>query len=193
MRDYEVNITETLEKTVTIQAESIDEAEELVQQQYNKQEHILYAEDLKEVSIKSVEPTHLALLVCPMKKPELVTVGDTLESLQDYVGGDVEFYQPFNDSAVLLLNEEGKLRGLPLNRSIENDRGETLDIIAGNFLIINEVNDEFQSLTDKQIDTYKKKFDKGELFVNIGSQVITKKVELDKSMKDVIAMDKHQR
>ncbi len=45
MRKFEVAITETLRKTVTVKAKSLAEAEELVESQWNNSEHVLDAED----------------------------------------------------------------------------------------------------------------------------------------------------
>ena len=45
MKEYAVKITETLEKVVYVQAENPLEAEELVQEQYNRSEYILDADN----------------------------------------------------------------------------------------------------------------------------------------------------
>ena len=45
MKEYDVKITETLEKTVTVQAENRDAAEEQVKTAYYNSEHILDAEN----------------------------------------------------------------------------------------------------------------------------------------------------
>ena len=44
MKTYEVTITETLQKTVEIEAASREQAEELVEQKWNDSEYILDAE-----------------------------------------------------------------------------------------------------------------------------------------------------
>lgn len=45
MKEYDVKITETLEKTVTVQAESHDAAEEQVRAAYYNSEYILDSEN----------------------------------------------------------------------------------------------------------------------------------------------------
>ena len=45
MKEYAVKITETLEKVVYVQADNPLEAEELVQEQYNRSEYILDADN----------------------------------------------------------------------------------------------------------------------------------------------------
>lgn len=45
MKEYDVTITETLEKTVTVEAASKAEAEEMVRQQYYNSEYILDSEN----------------------------------------------------------------------------------------------------------------------------------------------------
>ena len=45
MKEYDIKITETLEKTVTVEAASGEEAEELVRQAYYGSEYILDSEN----------------------------------------------------------------------------------------------------------------------------------------------------
>lgn len=49
---YEVTITETLQRVVIVEAESRCEAEEIVQEQWNNEEHMLGAEDFVEVNFE---------------------------------------------------------------------------------------------------------------------------------------------
>lgn len=58
------------------------------------------------------------LLVEPNKYPKMVEIDDTLEAMQEVVGGDIEEYMPFEDEVAIICNEEGKLIGLPPNRAI---------------------------------------------------------------------------
>lgn len=44
----------------------------------------------------------------------ILTIPNELESFQKYVDGHIEAI-PFSDEAVLIINEEGKLRGMPFN------------------------------------------------------------------------------
>ena len=75
------------------------------------------------------------LLVEPGKCPKVIGIEDTLEAMQNIVGGDIEVYEPFDDEIAIVCNEEGKVKGLPLNRAIYSDRGELVDIIAGTFFV----------------------------------------------------------
>ena len=58
------------------------------------------------------------LLVEPNKYPKMIEIDDTLESMQEVVGGDIEEYMPFEDEVAIVCHEEGKLIGLPPNRAI---------------------------------------------------------------------------
>lgn len=60
-----------------------------------------------------------------------------------------------DDEVVIICNEEGKIQHLDFNRDIGHD------IIAGTFIIAGEdyENGEFKSLTDEQVEKYKKRFD----------------------------------
>lgn len=77
----------------------------------------------------------LVLLVEPGKCPKIVQIEDALKAMQCIVGGDIEVYRPFDDDVAIVCNEEGKVKGFPLNRAIYSDRGELVDIIAGAFFV----------------------------------------------------------
>lgn len=47
--------------------------------------------------------------------------GDTLESMQSLVEGDIEEYMPFEDEVAIICNDEGKMNGLPLNRAVYSE------------------------------------------------------------------------
>lgn len=81
------------------------------------------------------------LLVEPEKYPKEIVIDDSLEAMQEVVGGDIEEYMPYDDDVAIICNEEGKMRGLPLNRAVyvqDNDKKEMVDIICGKFFICYE-------------------------------------------------------
>ena len=95
------------------------------------------------------------LFVEPNKLPIKKTIDDTLKSMQELVGGRIEYVNlPDCEDVFIICNEEGKMLGLPLNREIGSD------IIAGNFFIVgnNEELGETCSLTQQQIDKYTEYF-----------------------------------
>lgn len=51
------------------------------------------------------------LLVEPNKYPKMIEIDDTLEAMQEVVGGDIEEYMPFEDEVAIICNEEGKVNG----------------------------------------------------------------------------------
>ena len=60
---------------------------------------------------------------------------------------------PYDDVVAIICNEEGKMRGLPLNRAVyvqDNDKKEMVDIICGKFFICYAPpeSESFQSLPD---------------------------------------------
>ena len=56
MREYDVTITETLRKTVTVEAESMAEAEQKVEGEWKNGDYILDADDFVGVEFESAEP-----------------------------------------------------------------------------------------------------------------------------------------
>lgn len=69
------------------------------------------------------------LCVKPGEKPERIEIESGLDALQRAVGGYIEAVYPYEDPVALIVNEEGKLNGLPLNRAL---RDEDNDIYAVN-------------------------------------------------------------
>ena len=75
------------------------------------------------------------ILIEPDKYPKVIEIEDTLEAMQETVGGYIEEYMPFDDEVAIVCNEEGKMNGAELNRAIYSNDKEILDIIAGKFFI----------------------------------------------------------
>lgn len=112
------------------------------------------------------------LLVEPEERPKVVEIGTGLEDLQHAVGGDIEVVYPFEDRVGLIVNEEGKLIGLPLNRALRDENGEVYDIIAGSFLVAGLTEDNFGSLTEEQIGKFEGLFHQPETFVKMGRSIM---------------------
>ncbi|MBO6310406.1 MAG: DUF3846 domain-containing protein [Oribacterium sp.] len=111
------------------------------------------------------------LLVEPDKPPQQVTIGNRLGDLQNAVGGVIEAVYPFDDPVALIVNEEGKLNGLPLNRALRDEEGNVVDIVAGSFLVAGLTEDSFGSLTKEQMAAYEEKFHDPEVFIRMGKDI----------------------
>lgn len=98
------------------------------------------------------------LLVEPGKKPEMIEIENKLEEMQKAVGGYIEIADFFGDGAIIICNEEGKLKGLPFNRLVFSDDNKLLAIIAGPMLIAGVKQDEIASLPPAMAEKYKTKF-----------------------------------
>ena len=61
------------------------------------------------------------LYVKPGEKPKRIEIENDLEALQRAVGGYIEAVYPYEDPVALIVNEEGKLNGLPLNRALRDE------------------------------------------------------------------------
>ena len=112
-----------------------------------------------------------------MKEPYVKEIDPGLRSLQAEVGGDIAASYPFDDPVGLVLNDEGKLIGLDLNRSLRDDRGEIYDIVAGTFLVVGLGPENFASLPPEMIQKYTVHFKRPELFASINGQIVSVPVE----------------
>lgn len=79
---------------------------------------------------------------------------------------------PFDDNVGLVVNEEGKIDGLPLNRALRDEDGEVYDILAGSFLVVGLTEDNFGSLTPDQLQHYEEAFHQPEAFIRMGRGII---------------------
>lgn len=94
------------------------------------------------------ENTIKVLKIEPGKMPYEKEMVNELEGIQAEVEGMFECVY-LDNNCIAVVNEEGKLNGMELNRRIGND------IIAGPFFICGDSDDgEFISLTDEQLDTF---------------------------------------
>lgn len=92
--------------------------------------------------------------VVPNEKPIVMNIGNNLQTYQNLVGGYIEVVYPFDDNAVLVCNDEGKFNGSAFNRYLMID-GRPYDAIMGAFFIIGDDGEgDFTSLTDEQIKKY---------------------------------------
>lgn len=91
------------------------------------------------------------LVVEPKKEPYEKIIDNTLEEKQKIVGGLIEFVE-LEETVDLICNDEGKINNLEMNRIITND------IICGTFIICGQKDGDSISLTDEEIEKYKKYF-----------------------------------
>ena len=123
-------------------------------------------------------PEKLTVLVVePMKEPYVKEIDPGLHALQAEVGGDIAASYPFDDPVGLVLNDEGKLIGLDLNRSLGDEHGEIYDIVAGTFLVVGLGSESFASLPPDMIQKYTEQFKRPELFASINGQIVSVPVE----------------
>ena len=95
---------------------------------------------------------------------------------------------PFEDNVGLVMNEEGKIEGLPLNRAIRDENGQITDVVAGSFLVVGLTEDSFGSLSPDQMKTFEDTFHQPEAFVKMGKGIMAVPIP-DNVVKE---MEKHR-
>ena len=93
------------------------------------------------------------VLVEPGKPARITDIPSDSQSLRAVVDGFIQTIYPWKDPVALVCNDEGKLRGLPLNRVLEG-----YDVIAGTFFICGLSKGSFTNLTDELAKKYQEKF-----------------------------------
>ena len=79
----------------------------------------------------------------PGKAPEIIEIENTLEALQEKVGGYIEVVT-MAKNARIICNEEGRLRGLPYNITFLGER------FVGPVLVVGTDGEEFCDLEDAE-------------------------------------------
>ena len=127
------------------------------------------------------------LLVEPEKYPKEIVIDDSLEAMQEVVGGDIEEYMPYDDDVAIICNADGKIERLTLNRAIRDKDGEIFEIIAGAFLIVGDdlESGEFKSLSEDDLKAYYKKFKLPEIFMMVNDRI--KAIPIHEKFHDVLS------
>lgn len=133
------------------------------------------AETLKEDKITVV-------LVEPGKYARVAEIATDLGSLQAAVGGNIETFYPYEEEVCLVVNDEGKINGMPLNRAIYDSEGKIMDIMAGPFFICDVSTPNFASLNKEQLERYGKQFYYPENFFRINDEIKALKYKPEKAM-----------
>lgn len=114
------------------------------------------------------------LMIKPNREPRPSTINDTLEALQHIVGGPIQVVYPFEEPVALVCNEEAKLTGLPPNRALHDETGAVYDIICGAFFLCAAPpeSENFESLTEEQMERYAKRFQRPEVFLRANDEIV---------------------
>ncbi len=169
----------TLAQELVAEREQLEGIRKQLDAAQPNQDYVLDSGDFTGVDFKTVGEHELAetrtmdvLLVQPNAYLKKISVGTELEDLQAMVGGDIEVTYPFEDEVAIILNESGKINGLPLNRAIYTEDGDMQDIYAGDFLVVGLTEDDFGSLTSEQMQKFEEQFHQPQMFVRMGRSIM---------------------
>ena len=122
----------------------------------------------------------IRVIICEVgKAARIAEIEDKLETMQGIVGGLIQEFMPWKDEVAVILNEEGKLHGLPLNRALLSEEGEIIDIFAGDFFLCYAPyeSERFLSLPPELEKKYFDMFEKPERFVMTDESLTAVKVD----------------
>ena len=118
------------------------------------------------------ENTLSVLKIAPGQRPQQVEIDNDLKALQQAVGGSIGASYPFADPVAIICNDEGKLMGLPLNRALRDEHGQTYDVLTGNFLVVGLGKEDFASLSPELAQKYEQHFHQPETFIRLGGHLV---------------------
>lgn len=96
--------------------------------------------------------------------PKVVEIDGSLESMQKIVNGHIEVF-PLDGDIVIVLNEEGKLKNLPVNFMVKCSPSYT-EIIVGDVFICKANGEDLIGLNDDEIKYFMRVFTNWEKGVN---------------------------
>ena len=100
------------------------------------------------------------LIVEPGKHPSEMEICNTLQDMQETVGGYIEAIYPFEDMVALVCDEESKMKtDTQWNRILGRD------VIKGTFFLCGIEGENFSDLSDDLMEKYKKYFWEPQLFI----------------------------
>ncbi len=100
------------------------------------------------------------LIVEPGKHPSEMEICNTLQDMQETVGGYIEAIYPFEDMVALISDEEAKLKSdTQWNRILGRD------VIKGTFFLCGIEGENFSDLPDDLMEKYKRFFWEPQLFI----------------------------
>lgn len=201
MKEFEITITEKLEKTVIVEAASKDDALQIAEDMWKDGDIILDADNFIGVEYQSdngkeieKENTMEVLLVKPGQYAEMTTIEAGLSSMQEIVGGDIQAAYFFDEPVAVVCNEEGKMNGSELNRAVKDDNGNIIDIVAGTFFVCGLGDEDFISLQPEYREKFEKMFKKPEAFLKMGKGIMAIPVEPKKDdLNKKTGMNVHRR
>ena len=171
---YDVTVFKTSQDKVTIEAESRDEAETKASEMFYSGEYV-FSEDAEpyfDFDAEEAKPEKIkVLLLEPDKVAKVVEIGTSLEAMQKVVGGLIETAYYFDDPVVLVVNDEGKINGMPLNRGIYDQNKKLVDIIAGTAFLCGDNGERFTDLSDEMIKKYSQKLKYPERFFKVNGDI----------------------
>lgn len=184
MKEFEVTITETLQKSVVVEADSKDDAIQMVEDMWKDADIILDSENFVGVEYeadngKEIEKTNEleVLLVEPGQYAKMTTIEAGLSSMQNIVGGNIQAAYFFEEPVAIVCNEEGKIDGSELNRAVKDENGKMLDIISGTFFVCGLGDGNFISLQPEHRAKFEKMFKNPEAFLKMGKGIMAIPIE----------------
>ena len=115
--------------------------------------------------------TITVVLLEPGKCARAAEIKTGLRNLQQVVGGDIEAAYYFDEAVCVVCNDEGKINGMPLNRSVYDEDKNVIDIIAGTAFICDCSGENFGSLNEEQLKRYQNQFKYPENFFRINGEI----------------------
>ena len=92
MKEYDIKITETLERTVTVKAESVDDAKAQVEEEWGKSMHVLDSEDFTGVEFTMQEERSLSSCSVMLRGGSNVIIGTSYTAEdEDIIGANNDY------------------------------------------------------------------------------------------------------
>ena len=92
------------------------------------------------------------ILLAPGEAGVIMDIPNELHALQKAVDGYIEVL-PLRGGLIAIINEEGRINGLPFNRAVYGRQMDPVDFIFGNVIVCGDAGEEFRGLTEDEVKT----------------------------------------
>ena len=129
---------------------------------------------MKEQSIPkncSKEQSIKVVLVKAGERAQIVTVPNTLETFQHIVDDIITLFY-LDDTHAIICGDNAKIYGKPLKRAIYDENRNLIEVIAGDFLIVDASGEDFKSLASADALKFTREFELPEDIFLLGNHIM---------------------
>ena len=115
----------------------------------------------------------IKVVLCKVgERAKVVTIPNNLETFQKIVNDIISLFF-IDDQHAIICGDNSKIYGYPLNRCVFDEKHKPIEIIAGDFLIVDASDEDFKSLTSNDAVKLAKQYEWPEDIFLVGNEIMS--------------------